>query len=413
MSSALPKINRKSAQRAIIWLFSLAVLILAFQIIRGFKSDFTAPSKTVGLVAAIKQTENGAKIVVVHPDGKVVDSPGFKEGSNDRDLVWSGDGGFLFFVSDRDNGESHVFRWAIDSNKVERRSIDKRTKTAPWFPPSTSPEANLALVVSGGNVLEFDPKDGASIQLLPPVTGTASASTEEEGSTGQFDGTYAKIGISFRTAQWTPDKKWIAAVMRREEGGEVLIIQDMTTSAAPMIIAAGDRIDFDVNPVSGDVLFLSTGFEFPSNQVPKEFIKDGKVVRPFKHFLGIFQPSNKAVLVVGASDENKNAFAEPKVSPDGLTIVLTAGPYLGDGSVKPETLIALPFAEKGITSATKLADGTITGPSWGVDSQTIYFSRIGKDGRRALCQIEKDGSREKSLATDGDFSSPKASPQKG
>ena len=87
--------------------------------------------------------------------------------------------------------------------------------------------------------------------------------------------------------------------------------------------------------------------------------------------------------------------------------------FLNTCAVKPETLIALPFAEKGITSATKLADGTITGPSWGVDSQTIYFSRIGKDGRRALCQIEKDGSREKSLATDGDFSSPKASPQKG
>ena len=81
------------------------------------------------------------------------------------------------------------------------------------------------LMTAGGFVLEFDPKKGSTHQVLPPVGKERGSQEAEEGSASQFDEIYQRLGSSFREAKWLKGKEYVAAVMRREEGGEILIVQ--------------------------------------------------------------------------------------------------------------------------------------------------------------------------------------------
>lgn len=419
-----PAIVQKLLLRTSLLLLIIAGLVLGFQWLKGTGGDIDLPANadTKGMILAIQQTDNGTQVVMIKPDGTLVPSPDYKTGASDREPVWRPDGNRAFFISDRKDGEYNVFRWNPASDRVEARSTGKTAKSNLAFAEPTAAGANeTGILTAGGRVQEFHPKEGALRQILPP-TGKDIPDKSEE-SQGQMDMVYQRFGSSFKSARWSTNKRFIIAVMRRDEG-EILLIQDtepmedpVTKQVAlppPMPIVAAERIEFDVCPTTGEVVFVVQNFQYlSSSQIPPEMIKNGVATRPFTHAVGIAYPgkpledSQKPIMI---SPDDKLAFGKPAISPDGSTVLLTTGNYSG-GIYHATSLVSVPKAPEGGKSGTRIMDGEIDDVGWGPNSQVLIFTKR-EGGKRAVFTMNRDGSDLKNLTgTKGNFFSPRLSPQ--
>ncbi len=402
--------------RFVIGLFALAGLFAAYQALKSCGRDIDLPWSvdTAGWIAAVRYEDRGSRAVALLPDGALRETPDYAPGKTDRDVVWRPDGNRVFFVSDRGEGGFNVYRWNPGSDKVEARSLGSRSKFSPSFPPPGAPEANdVALITSGGFVLRFTPVDGATRQVLPPVPKEV-AGKEGEGAGGQIETLYSRFGVSFREARWTLDKQHIAAVMRREDGSEILILQDLNTGK-PMPIAAGARIDLDVSPTSNRIYYSVLGFLWPDpEQAPASYREGGIVRTPFRHAIFVLDPAKQGAdfhrpVVLSQSDET--AFHRVAVSPDGSMIAAVIGKYGGAGDVEAEALCVMPAEPGGGQALAKVTEGKVQEPSWAPDSQRLAFVRL-RNGKRAIHTIGRDGSDERIVSGDrGDFGWPRFSPQ--
>lgn len=407
-----PAINRKLATRFAILLLILAALIFGYQIFRKYRKDplATVAYDSAGQILAIEMLDEGSRTVLVQPDGTVLPSPGYVDTALDREAVWKADGSQVFFVSDRERGEPHIFRWSPGANEIEQRSLDSRGKGAMSFSNPGTSDPHTGLMTSGGTVLLYDPTGPSSYQLLPPV-GRDVGKTEEGGAGSQFEIVYSKLGGSFKSARFGLNRDYVVAIMKREDS-EVLILQDLTKAAAPYAVTAGQRVDFDINPVTGDIVFAAIDFQFSDpEQVPEQFIVNGRQKRPFNHVVGIVNPANptQGALVVQNTDD-KLAFSSPKYSPNGSTLALIIGPYEGSGSIKSEQLALMPAADSGGRSTITLVRGDIREPAWTPDGQSIVYVRNDVPGQRPICMIGTSASEEKRITKIGRFQHPIPSP---
>jgi hypothetical protein len=283
------KITQKLLLRSAVGLFVLTGLVMAFRWYKDRESDPAGDASitggTVGWITALETSGDGKYVVAIKPEGTVLRQPVLKAENEDRDPVWRPDGNFIFFASNRQNEKFAMFRWKPETPPELRSLPSTIAQGAPFFLSSDADlhsEAN-ALITFGGKVMQYDPKKPAAYQVLPPPDPKSKPRQGEEGG-GQvspFEGIYDRFGSSFKRAKWSPDKKAIYAVMRGE-GGEVLIYQrtDFTNpqDGAPRVIAGGERIDFDVDPKQNRVVFAILNFHWVNpEQVPPEFIKDGKI----------------------------------------------------------------------------------------------------------------------------------------
>lgn len=421
MSKPVAKINR---QRGLRYLFAILTLVLLVFVYQRFVSQTRTADpgdfKSSGYISAAIQTEDGFQAVLIGPDGTIKRSPGYVEGAVDQPPVWSPDGQRVYFISDRDNGESHVFRWNPVSDAVERRTIDKRTKSYIDFTVPGDKANSTALVISGGTILELEPLAGTSKQLLPPQKLDAKGQGEG-GAMGQFEQLYASLGTSFKVARWSKDKRYIMAVMRREVG-EVLICQDISglpdldisdPKSRPILIAAGEKIEFDIDPVSGDVAYTLQAFQWPDpRQVPPEFMDKGKAKNPFRHMIGIYtpgDPSSKPPVAVAMDD--KFAFGHPRVSPDGQAVLVSVGPYRGSGLMDATNLVVMPFKTGGGSeNVTTLVNTPAVEAEWSPDGRKITY--IGQaETRRTLFVLEMGSEPKKVTSEQGNLRGPQFSPQ--
>lgn len=423
-----PKILHKMLVRFVIGLFVLALLVAGYQYLktRGQDIDLPIHADTAGDIAAIQYLDRGAMAVVFEPNGTKRECPGYGKDTTDRDITWRPDGNRLFFVSDREKKTFHIFRWNLANDRVERRSAGTKAKFAPAFGGADSEDANdTALVIAGGFVLETTISNGHTVQVLPPVP-REMAATDEGGVTGQFEALYARLGVSFRAAKWTPDKTHVAAVMRREDGTEMLIVQQIGMSksdsgearaSGPIPVCAGQRIEFDISPVGNKVFFSVLEFMFPDpEKAPKEFIKNGRVIPPFRHALGYVDLSSSPpkTKFIGVSKDDSIAFQKVSVSPDGSMLLVVSGAYDGSGSLTPSQLLVMPADDSGYASASLVIRGKVSEPSWAPDSEHIAFVRLAENRRHSIYSIRRDGSEEKRITNDdGDYGSPRFSPQTG
>ena len=418
-SARPPLVTRKMLIRTVLGLFSLAALLFGYQWFKSLGGDLDLPFnvETVGLIAAIQETSDGNQVVLIQPDGKILPSPGYVAGASDRDVEWRPDGNRVFFSSDREERVYNIFRWNPGSEKVERRTFGSRAKTTIEFPSEAVDMANdRALITSGGFVLELNPTNGETPQILPPVGREISASGEG-GSASQFDAVYEKLGSSFRRAKWAANgRDWIATVMRRDVG-EVLVLQSMVSDgppSPPFPIVAGERVEFDINPKTGEIVFVSIGFQFPDREsIPKEFIVNGRIKRPFTNLVGVIDPNKLDVRndPIAASNSDDIAFSSPTISPDGTSLVLLTGKHVGSGQVEAQNIVVMPARPNGGKDASRVYPGTASDPSWAPDSERILFVHTDK-GKRAIFEARKDGSSIKNLTGQtGDFSRPIYSPQ--
>ena len=310
------KISQRLALRTLFLVVLLGGVYFGYQWWKDQSGDLAGlkPAQTVGWLAAIQFQANGQQAVAFDPTGKLMPSGGWKDGNTDRDITWNPSGNRIFFVSDREENNFHVFRWnPTDGSDPARRTIGSRSRSLPMFPRQAGPDADAsALITSGGFVLEYRPKDLSTVQVLPPLGREVVQSSYEEGggAADQFSGVYAKFGNSFKVARWCKGKDYIAAIMRRDDG-EVLILQNMqpTTEGKlprPEAIVAGDHVEFDVNPQDGSVVFAVQNFQWPIPEaIPAQFHKGNKITRPFAHLLGRIDPEDKSPIVrIGGSNDD-------------------------------------------------------------------------------------------------------------
>lgn len=400
--------------RFAIGLFILAGLFFLYQWWKGYSQDPDLPVRndTAGMIAAIRLDGDNSQVVVIGPDGKVKESPGYEAGKTDKEPVWRPDGNRLFFTSDREEEAFQVYRWNLASDSIMRRSVGSRSQSTPSF----APEDNTSgLLTAGGFVLEFDPKEVATRQILPPVgKNRQGGEGGQEGTASQFEQIYQRLGNSFRAAKWLKGKQYVAAVMRREEGGEILIVQDVVNFSRPVPIMAGNRIDFDVSQTEPKVFFTVNGFFFHDpNQIPPEAVKNGKVELPFTSIIGGFDPTGQGSLFpIMTVKQPELGFRDLKVSPDGRNVLMIAGKLDANGNFEPSDLVVAPAAAGGGPEAKRIISGKIYEPSWHPNSHTIAFVQRDDKGRRGIFTINKDGSGINEVTKgDGDYSWPVFSPQ--
>lgn len=421
-STKPPLVTRKMLTRFVVLLFASAAMVVGFQWYRSLGGDLDLPFTvdTAGMIAAVQETDKGSQAVLITPEGKVIASPSYVEGASDRDIAWRPDGSRVYFSSDREERTYNVYRWNPGSEKVERRTFGSRAKSTIEFNSPGVPGANdTALITSGGFVLELNPTDGSTPQLLPPINRERTENSEG-GAGSQFDAVYERLGQSFRRAKFAGlGRSWIAAVMRRDLG-EVLVLQNLEPDPErgmmpPIPVVAGDRVEFDVNPRTGEVVYCSISFQYPvADQIPPEMIENGRLKKPFEHVIGVIDPTNleKRMEAIIASGTDDLAFMSPKVSPDGNTLLVLSGKHTGSGQIEVQDLVVMPARSGGGQTASRVFTGRMTEPSWAPDSTRILFVMPDK-GKRAIHEVHKDGSGLKNLTNQiGNFSRPLASPQR-
>jgi hypothetical protein len=407
-----PKVVQKLLVRTLVLVLVLGGALMFIQRTRQKDTSRTEKADTAGWISAVEYKNDGSEAVAIKPDLTVVRASGWKEGATDRDVAWAPNGNFLFFVSDRSEGGFHVFRWNPQRPEAEVRTVGTRGRSNPTFKVKQDPNDLTMLITSGGVVMEFDPSERAQTLVLPPVGREITVgSGDESGAQSQFAAMYGQIGNSFRYARWCGDDDHVVAIMRRDEG-EVLIIQNMQVKdgsyGPPNILAAGERIEFDVSPANGDVVFTVNGFQWPGAP-PEEFVKNGKLTEPFQHYAGIWKKAEGVLPPIVASNDDKASFGSPAINPSGETVLLAVGPYR-DGAVAREGLFSFPAKPGAGREGKPFLRGEIYEPSWDpTGTRVVYIKRDGPN--RSVYTARSDGSSEQSITSNGNFAFPKFSPQ--
>lgn len=434
MSAKQPLINRKMQLRLALGLFVIAALYAGRQIVVHFLQDpDTGTIQSSNWISAIQDTNDGSVAVIIKPDGSVIQAPGYSNGEQDQQVAWQPDGNRIYFSSNREgeNQAFHIYRWNPAHDVVQRRSIGSRSQSNPTFPfDNVKPGEQEMLTISGGLVVTLDPRTGNTHQMLPLVgrDPTTVAQSEGGGIGSQFGPEYDNLGNSFRIAMWANKKNFIAGVLEKESGGETLIYQNMNPALdaskageadkkaeddmKPHPMAAADHIDFCIDPNNGEIVFSAENWQWPDGTpIPPQFMKGNKVLRPYNHMVGFYNPATGKGGLIVASNSDKVAFAQPQVSPDGTKVIVVLGTYK-DGGVTSEGLMVAPLTEGGGASGTPIFRGPAYNPHWSPDGSTIVFIEQNPGGKNDVCTIGSDGSGFKDITNgSANFGDPAFSPQ--
>lgn len=414
---ALPKNLQRMLVRSIVLLFAVAAGVFGIQWWIGRKNDFDlGATDTRGMILALRSAEGRQAAAVIRADGSVLTAPGAPPNSTDRDATWNPSGNRVFFVSDRDGKAFHVYRWnPVEGREPERRTVDDSGRASVSFPIGDVPDADRsALIVSRGNVEEFIPGESRSVRVLPPQQRNIQ-SNDEGGGVGAFEAAYQRYGTSFRVARWMRGRDYVAAIMRREQGGEVLLIQTLLPDAQgalapPFPVIAGERIEMDISP-TGTLAFTTQVFDYPTEEAVREATKNNRVRKPFRHAIGIvtFENERPKIGIIAATKDDEQAFGRLAISPDGSKVIAAVGTYK-DG-VTPQGLVSFPAREGGGQGATPIVRGDADQPSFSKSGDRIvYVKRSGSE--RGVYVAAADGSGERAVSSGkGDFSEPRFSPQ--
>ena len=421
--SVVPKISQKLAYRTLFLVIVFGGLAYGLMWFLKVRSDLggLAVADTKGWISAVEYLPQGQQAVLISPDGKIHNDAGHVANTVDRDLTWSPHGNFLYFVSDREDHNFNLFRWAPGklTDPPERRTIGTRARSNLTFAaqPVEEPDKEAkGLIVTGGLVLEFDPSTQTTQQILPPTTKEIAQSNgnnnDERGTESQFEGAYGTLGTSFRIAQRCNNGKSIIAVMRRD-AGEILILQDMTLVdgkyVPPRPIVAGDHIDFAVNPKDGTVVYTVNNFQWPDPTAMAAKSPDGKLPkRPFKNAIVYCDLADKVTVLV--ANEGDMSFYTPAISPDGSGVAVV---------LSKETKSDSQFVGLALLSTTNDPNfkrhtfgGDIHEPSWSPDGTHILAAVRPNGKSRTIFEIPTDGSPPRNVSGEGgNFGFPKYSPQ--
>lgn len=412
-------IRPRTAKRLAIMAVILAGLVYGFYWFIGLKGDLQLGSDTSTMISAIKLQDQGSQAVVIDPDGKVTESPNYVAGKSDRDLAWDPKGNRLFFISDRKEDSFHIFRWDPQRGAVDQKSIDRAGRSNLAFDAEDKGIGELiGLVIVRGTVQEFTPQTAKSRQVMPPTI--QGSQDPEGGSSSTFELIYKRYGRSFKAAQWFGGRRYIAAVMTREDRGQSLIIQDSLPdekgqTKPPELIFIAEKINLAVDPSTGNLVFSIT-------EVLPVLGADGSpVLGPdgkeqkygFSHGMFMLEPTDGKLQIkpIGTSPDSKVCFGSPVPSPDGKRMMFLVGNYAGEGNMDVTAIESCELVVGGIQNHTTIAQGNVSDPSYSPNgARVVYVMQDG--GQQAIFIANSDGTGAKNLTgAAGDFSAPHFSPQ--
>lgn len=416
--------QNKIAIRTIIGLLAIAAMVLGFQRFKDFAKDpDVGVFDSVGVVAVIEQTPNGSRVLLIDPSGKETAPPSpDKKRFDDREVSWSADGQRLFLSSTRESDAYNVYRWNPAKNKVERRSTGSRSQSAPQMATGSNPEERTnGLILAGGTVLALNAREGTTVQVLPPtMLGTTASGEEGEGGrVSAMESLYRKFGDSFRLAMWAGNETDIFAMMRNDDG-DVVIQQQLGADIEgnpfqPIELMRATRLYMDVAK-NGKAVVSVQFFQFPPDNIPPEFIKNGKVTKPFLHglFLLEFGKDGRPVqpqAIFMPQPYEPIAFGDVAISPDGTKLAAVIGEIdKKTGDFISRGLAVMPFELGGGQNGTPLMPGDLSQPTWSADGSKIYVVQ-NHDGFSDLVEASLSGGQPKPLTNGKHVTSPKASPQ--
>lgn len=399
-------------------LAGLVVLWVGYEKLSDYLHDpDTGVRDTHDMLVAIRREGEGSTAVLLSSSGTEEVAPDPKPGATDKEPIWRPDGNRVFLLSDRDEGAFLIHRWNVAKKEIEVRSLGTRSVTGLSWGPWKETRLDRALITQSGFVLEYEPREGTTTQVLPPTSKSPSQDSEG-GSTGQIEAVYNKIGKSFRSAAWMPDHESVIALMVTEDDRQVLIRQGLKlvqnkagemVIPQPEVLVVGKRVDYDVSS-TGDVCAAVMGYDFLDREsIPKEFIKNGKITKPLENgvLLLRFAPE-VAVLPVIVVPGNKKALARPKFSPDGTEIAAIGGLWDADGQFTGQAVVRLAAAER--SALESLALGNISEIAWHPSGTKLaYVSRV--SSKEAAIYVVEKGSAPQKLTSGGEYSSISYSPQ--
>ena len=235
--------NRKLQLRTLFGVTAVAALFWIMQWLIHIKQDPDFGNiQTTNWIAAVQTESNGKyKAVIIKPDGTKLLTADNKKSATDHDLVWQSDGGRLFFISNRDRKAFDIYRWNLAKNILERRTFDNRPKSDLSFRDTQN--KNKGLLISGATILQFNPKTGSMQQILPQLTADP-----------KLLAFYQKYVQRFLKARSLNEGNLMIVLAKEEDGHHHLMVQDLTKTSLPAIIASGKFIDFDAH-ASGKILY--------------------------------------------------------------------------------------------------------------------------------------------------------------
>lgn len=409
----------RTAKRLAIMGVILVALIYGFYWFVGQKGDIILGSDTSGMISAIKLQDQGSQAVVIDQSGKVTESPNYVVGKSDRDLAWDPAGNRLFFISDRKDESFHIFRWDPQRSEVAQKSIDRAGRSSLVFDSEDNGSGELVgLVLVRGTVQEFTPKTAKSRQVMPPTT--RGQEDSGSGSSSTFELIYKRHGRSFKAARWFGNRRYVAAVMNREDRGQSLIVQDSLPdeegkTKPPKLIFLGEKINIAVDPITGNLVFTIAEIlpVLDQDGKPVKGPDDKPIIYEFSH--GIFMlnvtDGKFELQPIGTSPQKDICFGNPVPSPDGKNLMFLVGKYSGEGNMEITSLESCDLAPSGVNNHQTIAPGSVADPSYSKDGNKILYVKEDA-GKQAIFMANKDGSDAKNLTgSSGDYASPLFSPQ--
>ncbi|MGE3126978.1 MAG: hypothetical protein AB7F50_08915 [Fimbriimonadaceae bacterium] len=462
-SKKLPEATRKIATRFGIGVLVIAGLFVAWQVARNKLVDpyGDSPLETAGWIAAIEEDDTGSRAVVFQADGTKVPSPADSGESNDSEVVWRPDGHRVFVVGSRGKSSFDIYRWNPKDGKFESRTFGSMSKTALYYGPAGWPDLVASgLLVSGGQVYDYDQRTREMRQVLPPQfkeRRTEGSAAEGEGSVGQMEAMYKEIGTSFIRAIWGKDRKWIWCVMA-SEAGQVLVYQPLEAPKAedgtssgiprPFKVLEAERVELTVDAdgqafvtTAGQTtldLDVTTGYMEKyqetltkriqtaglerigsesekaammatiEDSVRKELLADERTARETKVYLVFGDGGPRAGIqpIAGLTDPS-NRFSQPAASPvdDRIAVVVhTMNPQTK--KMEPGLVV---LARSG--PPVGVTQGEVSDPSWSPDGKKLTFIMRDPSGKRGVFVADLVGQRLEQVGKGGNYSKPKFSPQ--
>lgn len=402
-------------------LLAILVMYFGYQKLQAFLQDpDTGVRDTRDMILATKLGSEGGKAVILTPGGKEEEAPDAKETTTDKVPVWRPDGNRVFFLSDRNEGAFLIHRWNVAQNSVEVRSVGTRSVTGMYWGPFGETNNKQALITQSGFILSYEPREGLTSQVLPPKMSSQNLN-EDGGKTDQFELQYQRIGKAFRSAKWPLDRKSVVALMSTEDDLQVLIRQSLepakdSTGAVglppPQVLAVGQRVDYDVSK-SGRIVASVTGFDFlDRDTIPPEFIKDGKIVKPYENAVIVFDPSlppDQGTIPVSVTNNKARTIVNPMFGPDGEQLIAIGGSWDGKSQFQGQAIVAT-----GVTPNAQwvaVVQGNILEAVWHPSGTQLAFIRRVSPTEAAVYTLKVGSDEPNKVTESGEYSSISISPQ--
>lgn len=231
-TTQLPKILQRKRNVWAILALVIVALVYGYQWLKDRDADIDIGSvSSKGWISMISMKDTGSVAAILKPDGTILEAPGAKPESSDRDLVWRPDGNRIFFSSDREGGAYNIYRWNLSTNVVMRRTLGKISKSDPSFLPD--PKDTDPLFIYGGLPWQLDPKSGKAEKIYPAESKEkkGEVNLNEEGAGESVGGFGMGAEIKARTARYIGDREFIAFIRKFEEGEQLIVAR--VGSASP------------------------------------------------------------------------------------------------------------------------------------------------------------------------------------